>query len=206
MTTATVSRGVHCRTENTLTAWKLASRENGRHPVVLHWRCRTCPQTRYQLGVSVTDGEGLILYVGEEWRRGHNHDRLDWDDIYGELRATLWSAWITYNPSLDGGGGSFKGYAVWKLRNSIVTWIRKNVGYAEGREKPHAVAVGYDHTVHDDAGLGHAVGRGPVDDPADRVASLERVLAARRHGIDGVERRLREETSRQTARRSTGTP
>lgn len=186
------TRGV-CRAERRETRWTFSGwatptgAENTVRPRGYYRSCRSCTLLVLTLA-DVEDALALCRAVMADWlrRAGPHSDKVDTENVTGELYAHLWHLYNRWVPSFGDGRGTFTGYASRILARKINTFVARDVGDSEGEgrfPKAHSrnLATSYEGIVesqfadpehtgrHERGGLDFALGAVTPDPTADHV-------------------------------------
>lgn len=104
------------------------------------------------------------------------HER---EELLSFLITEAWILWRRYDPSK---GAKFSTFAIPQLRLRVLDWRRRKTGYRSGRSEGRKQQPGEWGVLStgdlDDPELERALASGRRDDPADRYADLDGLLAA----------------------------
>lgn len=103
--------------------------ENTVRPRGYYRSCQGCRIVVLTLA-DVDDGLSLCRSVAADWARraGAACERVDLENVTGELFACLWGLYNKWVPSFGAGGGTFTGYATGILRRRIHRYVAVDVG------------------------------------------------------------------------------
>lgn len=132
----------------------------------------------------IPDADGFATSIADTWMRRNSivQSEVDHEEVYAEARASLWVAFLKWNPAR---GVPLRSYASWKTAALLTDWIRVQRGrtYGEDRSglKPHATALSLDAAsdASRDTGsnrLDSLVSKSALDPATDRAPDLTRTL------------------------------